>query len=153
MVTNIESLLEYSVNKSETGSLNLEKLKQNKLSENIKALIVDDDIANRELLKEFLGTLGVESDMACNGQEAIDQFQKNQFDICFMDIMMPEVDGLTATKYIREKIDQKTPIIGLTAMAENEVHDKSKQAGMTNCLRKPIDFFRLKQEILKYVDK
>jgi CheY-like chemotaxis protein len=89
------------------------------------------------VLQVILKKCEVTVSMAHNGQEAIDMIQENEFDIVLMDVQMPIVDGLEATKYIREELKLMIPIIGLSANAMREEVEICKQAGMNDYLVKP----------------
>lgn len=119
-----------------------------------KVLIVEDNDMNLEIIQFMLEDWGAETVSARNGKEALDSFrqsEQNEFDYIFMDIMMPVMDGLTATKEIRRlnRPDAATiPIIAMSANAFAEDVAKAKQAGVTEYLVKPLDLKKL-QKILK----
>lgn len=79
-------------------------------------LVVDDEERIRDLIKQYLKFEGYEYDEASNGQQAVEMFNKHQFDLIIMDVMMPFVDGISALRMIREK--SKIPVILLTAKGE-----------------------------------
>ncbi|GLS27258.1 response regulator [Marinibactrum halimedae] len=106
-----------------------------------KILAVDDNPANLMLVKEFLINLGAETHTATNGEEAIKICQTDAFDLIFMDIQMPGIDGMEATKTIRQQTPSnqpRTPIVALTAHAVNEKKSQLLLAGMDDYLSKPI---------------
>jgi len=103
----------------------------------LRVLAVEDNELNRMVLQVILKKCEVSMSMAHNGQEAIEMIQLNEFDIVLMDVQMPIVDGLEATKYIREELKLTTPIIGLSANAMREEVEICKQAGMNDYLVKP----------------
>jgi CheY-like chemotaxis protein len=103
----------------------------------IRVLAVEDNELNRMVLQVILKKCEVVVSIAHNGQEAIDLIQEKEFDIVLMDVQMPIVDGLEATKYIREELKYTTPIIGLSANAMREEVEICKQAGMNDYLVKP----------------
>ncbi len=111
----------------------------------MKALLVEDIELNLEIAQSILEEEGAVITPAMNGQEAVDAFAGNPegtFDVIIMDIMMPVMDGITATKTIRalERPDALTiPIIAMTANAYEEDIRKTKEAGMNAHLSKPID--------------
>ena len=121
-----------------------------------RVLITDDEKIERTGLRLLLGKMDQEFEIteAVNGKEALDSFrqsEQNEFDYIFMDIMMPVMDGLTATKEIRRlnRPDAATiPIIAMSANAFAEDVAKAKQAGVTEYLVKPLDLKKL-QKILK----
>ncbi|MEG1878305.1 MAG: response regulator, partial [Pseudoflavonifractor sp.] len=110
-----------------------------------RVLLVEDHLLNIEVAKKMLGAKGLEVEVAENGLRAIETFaQKPEgyYDGILMDIRMPVMDGLTATRSIRQmrKPDAKTiPIIAMTANAFEEDIEKTKAAGMNAHLAKPIE--------------
>lgn len=103
----------------------------------LRVLAVEDNELNRMVLQVILKKCEVTVSIAHNGQEAIDLIQEKEFDIVLMDVQMPIIDGLEATKYIRDELKLTTPIIGLSANAMREEVDICKQAGMNDYLVKP----------------
>lgn len=110
-----------------------------------RLLLVEDNELNREIAEELISQTGVAVDSAENGQEALAQFQKmpeNYYDMIFMDIQMPVMDGYEATAEIRKlpRADAaKIPIIAMTANAFAEDIRRSREAGMNEHLTKPLD--------------
>jgi CheY-like chemotaxis protein len=88
--------------------------------------------------------------MAANGREAVDMAEKNKYDVIFMDIQMPVMDGFQATEIIRGKLNLTTPIIALTAKVFQEDQEKCASAGMNDFLAKPVEIKTLKQMLLKW---
>ena len=113
-------------------------------------LLVEDDELNVEIAKTLLEKDGLTIETAANGQEAVDKFHASKpkyYDAILMDIRMPVMDGLTATKLIRrsEKSDAQTvPIIAMTANAFDEDMKKSVECGMNGHLSKPIDMKKVR---------
>jgi len=113
---------------------------------NLKALIVDDFMPNSSLTAGMLEEYKIQSDCLLSGQEAINKIKSGepQYDIIFMDILMPEMDGIEATKLIRSlgtEYANTIPIIALTAMPENEAAEKEKTLldnGFQAILYKPL---------------
>ena len=110
-----------------------------------KVLIVDDTPFIREILINFLGTQSDfgEIEEAENGEEAVELFKSFQPDVIFMDIVMPKLSGIEATKQIRE-ISSKTPIIGLSTLDHGDVINRMLKAGATTFVRKPFELNDLK---------
>jgi len=117
-----------------------------------KVLIVDDNRVNVIVLKMSLEKLGIESDFVCNGLQAVEAVGKNDYDLIFMDIHMPNMDGFQATKEIR-KIDMDIAIIGLSADVTKEAIDEAKAVGMNDYLTKPISFDKLRNHLPNYLVK
>ncbi len=103
----------------------------------LRILAVEDNELNRMVLQVILKKCEVVVTIAHNGQEAINLIQEQDFDLVLMDVQMPIVDGLEATKYIREQLKLTIPIIGLSANAMREEVEICKQAGMNDYLVKP----------------
>jgi CheY-like chemotaxis protein len=103
----------------------------------LRILAVEDNELNRMVLQVILKKCEVFVSIAHNGQEAIDLIQHQEFDLVLMDVQMPIVDGLEATKYIREELKLTTPIIGLSANAMREEVEICKEAGMNEYISKP----------------
>jgi PAS domain S-box-containing protein len=103
----------------------------------LRILAVEDNELNRMVLQVILKKCEIVVTIAHNGQEAINLIQQQEFDLVLMDVQMPIVDGLEATKYIRDELKLTTPIIGLSANAMREEVEICKQAGMNDYLVKP----------------
>ena len=108
--------------------------------EGVRVLVVEDNDINLEISIDLLIDVGVVTDFARNGLEAVDKIKENEYDVVLMDIQMPEMDGLTATREIRKdsRFD-KLPILAMTAHAMKGEREKSLQAGMNDHITKPID--------------
>jgi PAS domain S-box-containing protein len=108
----------------------------------VRALVAEDHAINREIIIELLRQAGIEADIAINGQEAVERVRAKDYDVLFMDIQMPVMDGLTATREIRnlgrEGVDH-LPILALSSYAVVGDREKSIAAGMNDHLTKPID--------------
>ena len=106
-----------------------------------RALIVEDNIINQKLMQIILNDLEIENDMAYNGKEAVEYFMDNRYDFVFMDISMPIMDGIEATRIIRQYEEDKSlkpvPIVALTSNVLKEDRDKFFKAGGTEFLAKP----------------
>jgi len=107
--------------------------------EGVRALIVDDNALNRELTLELLKMAGVESKAVSGGHEALDILEKEDFDVAFLDVQMPVMDGYELARAIREKHPGK-PMLLLALTAHGMSGDKERclQAGMDGYLTKPI---------------
>lgn len=118
------------------------------------ALIVDDNRLNRVALESILLKQGVSSSVAESGEIAIDMARKHHFDIIFMDIQMPGMDGLEATRRIRLLGSDKTsvPIIAITANAYFQDYDLMKQRQISDVLFKPIRMDQLIQVLRKHLN-
>ncbi len=105
----------------------------------LRILIVDDNAVNRKVLLSMLNHLEYRADMVTNGQEAIQALEKQPYDLVFMDIQMPILDGLRAAQTIRQNLaDKEHPyIIAITAYADRFDRDTCINAGMNDYLSKP----------------
>ena len=115
-------------------------------------LLVEDNHINQEIVIGLLEGSEIAIDIANNGQEAVEKFHKNSYELILMDLQMPIMDGYEATKIIREK-DTTTPIVALTANARSEDVMHTKMAGMQEHLNKPIEVEKLYKLLLKYISK
>jgi PAS domain S-box-containing protein len=104
-----------------------------------RILIVEDNPVNQTIICAMLTHLGYVPGQASHGQEALDYLSRESFDLILMDIEMPEMDGLTATKRIREQFGSDIYIIGLSAGAFSESRQMALDAGMNDYLTKPIE--------------
>jgi len=117
-------------------------------SEPPRLLVVDDNLTNRTFAKVTFSHLGVEVVMAENGLDALEACRRQRFDMILMDIRMPGLDGLETTRRIRREHANpncRVPIIGLTADLLNVDRQSWKEAGMNDCLFKPLSEDRLSQ--------
>ena len=115
-----------------------------------RILVAEDNLVNQLVARKMLEKLGCSVDLANNGQEAIYMVRQNNYDLIFMDIQMPIMDGFTATEELRQISETRfTPIIAMTAHAMVGDREKSLAAGMDDHLTKPID----KNELLAILNK
>lgn len=120
----------------------------------LRVLVVEDIKMNRLLMKRVLERLSVEVEFAENGLEGIEKMSEHHYDVVLMDLHMPEMDGLTATRKIRQGtypvLDPDVPIIGLTADAFNHVRQEMLDAGFSDYLAKPINLDLVYQKLLEH---
>ena len=121
-----------------------------------KILVAEDNPQNRDVINRMLFLFGIRPDIAINGFDAIEKAKANKYDLIFMDIQMPEMNGLEATKLIRaaerERNEGQTPIVAMTAYAMAEDIQESLNVGMDAHISKPIDIGMLKNTLEKYVN-
>ncbi|MDP5210579.1 response regulator [Microbulbifer sp. 2205BS26-8] len=117
-----------------------------------RILAVDDHAANRRLVGELLRTQDIEVIIAASGEEALQHWQQSTFDLIFMDIQMPGMDGIEATRRIREReTGRRTPIIALTAHAGAEEKARLLSAGLDDYLSKPVSEAQLTHMIKRWL--
>ena len=143
-----------NVNQEITSTYAKAENKQNQKPAKFTALIVEDNFINLMLSKKIISSISPDVKIleASNGLEAIQIFSDYEVDIIFMDVQMPEMDGLEATKRIRQiekNIDKHTPIIALTAGVLKNEMESCKNAGMDLFLAKPLK----KEDLIHAVEK
>ncbi len=121
-----------------------------------RILIVEDNVINQQVLKRILENRGCRVTLAANGVEAVNAFKKLDFELIFMDCMMPEMDGYSATRSIR-KIEAKggnhTPIIAFTANTLKGDKQKCINAGMDSYMTKPVRSSDIESMLKQWLDK
>jgi len=118
-----------------------------------RVLLVEDNEINREIAIALLDALGVSVLVAVNGQEALTLLETEDVDGVLMDIQMPVMDGLTATKILRQEgrpLVRDLPVIAMTAHAMQADRDKSMAVGMDDHITKPIDIVELKNKLVRW---
>jgi CheY-like chemotaxis protein len=109
-----------------------------------RILLVEDNPINQKVALRFLAKEGFAADVANNGQEALDLFASEAYDIVLMDIQMPVMDGVTATEHLRRIYGQEKPyIIAVTANATPNDRQRCMDVGMNDFVTKPIDAVKL----------
>lgn len=139
----------------ETGELN----GVGEVFKGMRVLLVEDNELNMEVAQFFLENAGMKVTNARDGEEAVQYFTASEegfFDLILMDIMMPVMDGLEATKQIRalqRKDAKEIPVIAMTANAFNEDREQTREAGMNEHLSKPIDIDKMMQVFQRCLSK
>lgn len=131
-----------SESKLSMENIEIEKKIEHKEKFTGKVLVAEDNPNNQLLIKIVLEKLGLNITIVDNGQIAVEKYQTEEFDLIFLDVNMPVMDGLTALKNIREyenKMQKYTPIIALTANSINGDREKYIEEGMDNYLSKPFE--------------
>jgi CheY-like chemotaxis protein len=116
-----------------------------------RILLVEDNEVNQLVASRILGNAGMDVSIAGDGREAVDMIQKGKFDLVLMDIQMPVMDGLTATREIRGLGFRDLPIVAMTAHAMSSDRELSLQAGMNDHVNKPINVTELFQTLVKWI--
>jgi len=105
-----------------------------------QVLVVDDEPSAQRVAKELLQRLGCRVEVASNGRQAVEMTSAARFDLVFMDVLMPEQDGLQATREIRRREgDRRVPIVALSACAVPGIRQRCREAGMDEFVPKPFD--------------
>ena len=118
-----------------------------------KILLVDDNQVNQQVASEMLKSSGCYVELAGNGHEAIDKATAKDFDVIFMDIQMPEMDGVTATKKLKSmKLPKLPPIVAMTAYGMEPDRQRFLNQGMDDYLPKPIKSHNLINKVKKWVN-
>ena len=116
-----------------------------------KLLLVEDNMTNQLVVRKTLEKLGYEVDVANNGQEGVDAHLKGHYSGIIMDIQMPIMDGIEATRRIRQSANPYVPIIALTANAQSDIEAECFAAGMDAFLTKPVDRVALQQALEAFI--
>ena len=115
-------------------------------------LLVEDEPVNQEVARLFLLDVGLDVAIAGNGAVAVDMLREAPFDLILMDMQMPEMDGLEATRRIRNIPGRESvPIVAMTANAFAENRAQCMAAGMDDFLSKPVEPDRLFSTILRWL--
>ncbi|MCL2887095.1 MAG: response regulator, partial [Betaproteobacteria bacterium] len=105
-----------------------------------RVLLVEDEPINQEISQMLLSDAGLEVDLAGNGEEAVALAASNDYALILMDMQMPIMDGLDATRLIRQQAEgKKVPIVAMTANAFAEDRERCLIAGMDDFVAKPVD--------------
>jgi CheY-like chemotaxis protein len=111
-------------------------------------LIAEDNLMNQKLITRILNKLGYEPDLANDGQEALDLIENKTYDLILMDMQMPNIDGLEATRIIRKKYGTRPLIAAMTANAMSEDRDECIKAGMDEYISKPVNIETLMNKLI-----
>jgi PAS domain S-box-containing protein len=109
----------------------------------LRILVVEDDPVNQTVAEALLCCLGYQPTQVSNGVEALAALEQQAYDVIFMDVEMPEMDGLTATRLIRHHFGHSVCIIGMSAAAFPESRQRALEVGMNDYLTKPIQLHTL----------
>lgn len=130
-----------------TNKIDLKTIQES--TQNLRALLVEDNHINQVVAEKLLEPLGMQLDIAEDGLIAVEKAQNKQYELILMDIQMPNLDGIGATREIR-KFNQNVVIIGLSAHANAADVEKAKRIGMSDYITKPINQETLFAIIFKY---
>lgn len=118
-----------------------------------KVLLTDDNAINRRMLKEILQFYQLAVDTAADGREALDCLERKKYDLIFMDIRMPGMNGYEVAQQmrIRQSENQNSVMLAMTADAQPEVYAQAERTGMDGVLTKPVGQEELEQTLQKYL--
>jgi PAS domain S-box-containing protein len=141
-------------NRSTTGKPDDLATTQNRTEKDyshLRILVAEDNEINIELTRALFNELGVSPDHAKDGREVIEMTERNAYDIIFMDVQMPEIDGYETTQYIRKhnSRNKTTPVIAMTAHSRSEIEDKGYDAGMNAYISKPVRIEKIEEMLRK----
>ncbi|MCK5348266.1 MAG: response regulator, partial [Desulfobacula sp.] len=143
--------LQKTKNKKETTRQSLKEKSQ----KDARLLVVEDNIVNQKVISKILQNFGYIAQIASNGKECLAMLSEQDFDIVLMDIQMPEMDGLTATRLVRADnstvLNPEVPIVAMTAHAMAGYREICLEAGMTDYITKPINPKILIEKISQYL--
>ena len=121
----------------------------------VRILLAEDNMVNQKLALRLLDKFGYKADTVTTGKQAVEALEKFFYDLVLMDVQMPEMDGLEATRVIRDPasvvLDHAVTVIALTAHAMKKDHDRCLDAGMDDILTKPIDPQQLLETLNHYL--
>jgi len=129
-----------------------ENIKDIKLDQ-VRVLVAEDNLINQKVVSNTLSRKGASVTIAGNGVEAVQQIKQQDFDIILMDLQMPEMDGYSATSYIRSVLGSDIPIIAMTADALKGEEEKCYAAGMNGYISKPFEPYRLYEQIINLTSR
>ena len=122
-----------------------------------RILVAEDNLVNRRLISRVLERLGIGARMVENGQEALEVLAGESFSLVLMDVQMPVMDGLEATRRIRAgeaaAVAADIPVIAMTALTLDDDRKQCLAAGMTDHLSKPIDIAELRRLIARHLPR
>jgi CheY-like chemotaxis protein len=104
----------------------------------LRILLAEDNVVNQKLALRLLQQMGYRADLASNGIEAVESVERQTYDVILMDVQMPEMDGLEATRALRQRLGATPRIIAMTANAMAEDRARATEAGCDGFLAKPV---------------
>jgi len=141
------------VEKTDSLSSSGSAQKENISDLNLNVLYVEDKEVNQKIISIMLGNAGCTVDIANNGKEALELYEKNRYDIVLMDIQMPVMDGITATKILKQSYENVVPIIGVSANALRADAQYYISEGLDDYISKPVVPAILYQKILEWTSQ
>jgi CheY-like chemotaxis protein len=151
-------ILPFTLHKEVEDKLILERIPLSVAEHKLKGkiLLVEDEAINQLVTKRQLELWGLQVEIAQQGEEAIDMHRRNPYDLIMMDIQLPVMDGVTATKKIRAMEQtglRKTPIVAFTAAALLGDRERFMEQGMDDYIAKPVDMNELYNILAKLLEQ
>jgi CheY-like chemotaxis protein len=117
----------------------------------LRILLAEDNVVNQKLAMRLLQQMGYRADLASNGIEAVESVQRQTYDVVLMDVQMPEMDGLEASRRINAQWakDKRPRIVAMTANAMQSDRDMCRAAGMDDYVAKPIRVEQLVEALMR----
>lgn len=113
----------------------------------IKILVVEDETLDTALAQAYFHKLGCQTEYVQNGKDALEKLRDNEYDLCFMDVNIPTVNGLDVVKALEKYGIKPCPIVALTGTEDKQ---KCLDAGMDDYLNKPVTYEGLREKIIKH---
>jgi CheY-like chemotaxis protein len=115
----------------------------------LSVLVAEDNVINQKVAETIFNNLGLKVDIASDGSEAVEKFKTKTYDIIFMDLIMPNKDGIQATVDIRG-MGEQVPIIAMTATASKQSQTQAIASGMNDYIIKPVKIETVRNILLKW---
>jgi PAS domain S-box-containing protein len=116
----------------------------------VEILVVEDNHTNQQVIMTVLRALGYQPDIAENGRTGIEKASSHKYDIILLDLQMPDIDGFTVARHVREHLNYQPIIVAITAGASPQDRQRCLEAGMDDYVLKPFKISLLKEVVLKY---
>ncbi|MGI9277362.1 MAG: transporter substrate-binding domain-containing protein [Endozoicomonas sp.] len=149
----VETMLRTLDRQNALGRQEREKAQRHDVLFKGRVLLAEDNEINQQVARELLQGMGLEVALAANGREAVERVEKEPFDLVFMDVQMPEMDGYQATRTIRrQQTGKRLPIIAMTAHAMTGDREKCLQVGMDDHIAKPLNPEELRELVAEWFE-
>ena len=127
-----------------------EALEKGSVRADIRVLIAEDNVSNQKVILSMLKRLGYSAHAVSSGKEALQALQRQPYDLVLMDVRMPEMDGLEATRVIRQNYHSRIKVIAITAYALKGDKERCLEAGMDDYISKPVRMEELEKMLRKH---
>jgi CheY-like chemotaxis protein len=145
----ISELFDIIQNRFPNIIIEMDDFQNMKLKKDLNVLVAEDNLINQKVALTIFRSIGYEADIAINGEEAIKMAGEKKYDIIFMDLIMPLIDGFEAAREII-KNNNNTLVVALTADSTSESIKKAELSGMKDFISKPVKQEEIKKVLLKY---